>query len=304
MTQTIAATVVLSGGTGMLGSALRQALVARGTPVLQLVRRPADRGELAWNPAVATAFTNTASLEGARAAVHLSGASIAGKRWTAAYKRELTASRVDSTRALSTALAGLRQKPETLLVASAVGFYGDRGEEVLDESSAPGSGFLPEVCQLWEGAAQPAVQAGIRVVHLRFGVLLNRGPGALEKMLPAFRAGLGGPLGNGRQWMSWVGVEDVIRAILFAMETPALAGPVNITSPNTVRNAEFTKALAHQLHRPAFLPAPAFALRAAFGQMAEEALLASARVMPTKLTKAGFRFVHPTVERALAAVLS
>lgn len=287
----------------MVGSAVREALTARGVPLLQLVRRPASAGEVAWNPSVATAFLSTAQLEGAKAAIHLSGASIAGRRWTAAYKRELAASRVDSTRALATALAGLRRRPETLLVASAVGFYGDRGEEVLDESSGPGEGFLPELCQLWEDAARPAVEAGIRVVHLRFGVLLNRGPGALEKMLPVFRMGLGGKLGSGRQWMSWVSVDDVIAAILFALETPALAGPVNVTSPNPVRNAEFTKALARQLHRPAVLPAPALALRIALGQMADEALLVSARVMPVKLVEAGFSFAYPTVDKALAKLL-
>ncbi len=173
---------------------------------------------------------------------------------------------MDSTRALATTLARLEKRPETLVVASAVGFYGNRGGEVLDESSAPGEGFLPELCQLWEEAAQPAAEAGIRVVHTRFGVLLNRGPGALEKMLPLFRAGLGGPLGSGHQWMSWVGLEDAIAAILFALETPELTGPVNVTSPNPVRNAEFTRTLARLLHRPAVIPAPAFALRAPLGR--------------------------------------
>jgi uncharacterized protein (TIGR01777 family) len=287
----------------MLGSALRRAFGSRGSRVLRLVRRPAEGDELAWNPAVATPFLNTGPLEGARAAIHLSGASIAGKRWTSAYKRELAASRVDSTRALATALAGLRQRPETLVVASAVGFYGDRGEELLDESSAAGEGFLPDICRLWEEAARPAVEAGIRVVHTRFGVLLNRGPGALEEMLPIFRAGLGGKLGNGRQWMSWVSLEDVVEAILFVLETPALIGPVNVTSPNPVRNVEFTKALAQRLHRPAVLPAPRFALRLALGQIANDALLASLRVLPAKLTKAGFPFSHPKIEDALAAVL-
>ncbi len=304
MSQTPATTVILSGASGVVGSALGQALAARGTPMLKLVRRaPQQADEFAWNPEATTPFANTAALEGARAAIHLSGASIAGARWTSAYKHELAASRVDSTRALATTLARLEKRPETLVVASAVGFYGNRGGEVLDESSAPGEGFLPELCQLWEEAAQPAAEAGIRVVHTRFGVLLNRGPGALEKMLPLFRAGLGGPLGSGHQWMSWVGLEDAIAAIRFALETPELTGPVNVTSPNPARNAEFTRTLARLLHRPAVIPAPAFALRAAFGQMADEALLASARVMPTKLAKAGFRFRHPTLEDALAAAL-
>lgn len=304
MSRTPATTVILSGASGVVGTALGQALAARGTPMLKLVRRATQQADkLAWNPEATTPFADTVALEGARAAIHLSGASIAGARWTSTYKQELASSRVDSTHALATTLARLEQRPETLVVASAVGFYGNRGGEVLDESSAPGKGFLPELCQLWEEAAHPAAEAGIRVVHARFGVLLNRGPGALEKMLPLFRAGLGGPLGSGHQWMSWIGIEDTIAAILFALETPELAGPVNVTSPNPVRNAEFTRALARLMHRPAVIPAPAFALRAAFGQMADEALLASARVMPTKLAKAGFRFQHPTVEEALAAAL-
>ncbi len=304
MDERSATTMILSGASGVVGSAVGHALAARSTPLLRLVRRQANAGELSWNPGATTPFTDTAPLEGARAAIHLSGASIAGQRWSPAYKRELAASRVDSTRALATTLSRLKRRPETLIVASAVGFYGNREGEVLDEASGPGEGFLPELCQLWEEAAHPAVEAGIRVVHTRFGVLLNRGPGALEKMLPVFRAGLGGPLGNGHQWMSWVSIDDAVAAILFALETPALAGPVNVTSPNPVRNAEFTKALARQLHRPAAVPAPAFALRLVFGQMADEALLASARVMPTKLARAGFHFRHATVEEALAAVLN
>jgi uncharacterized protein len=298
-----ATTIVLSGASGMLGSALRKALSGRNASVLQLVRRQAGPGQLTWNPAAASPFADTAPIEGAAAAIHLSGASIAGHRWTPAYKHELAASRVDSTRALATAMAGMRQRPQTLIVASAVGFYGNRGDELLTESSRPGSGFLPEVCQLWEEAARPAAEAGIRVVHTRFGVLLNAGPGALEKMLPIFRLGLGGTLGNGRQWMSWVSLTDAIEAIQFALETPALVGPVNVTSPNPVTNAEFTRALARQLHRPAVLPAPAFALRLALGPIADEALLASARVIPAKLSRAGFQFAHARLDEALAAAL-
>ncbi len=296
--------VILSGASGVVGSAVRRALAAEGTPALSLVRRPAKEGELTWNPTTTKPFTEDGPLEGARAAIHLSGASIAGKRWTAAYKRELAASRVETTRALATALARLHRRPETLVVASAVGFYGNRGGEVLDESSAPGEGFLAELCQLWEEAARPAVEAGIRVVHTRFGVLLNRGPGALEKMLPVFRAGAGGKLGSGHQWMSWISIDDAIAAILLALDAPGLVGPVNVVSPNPVRNAEFTRALARQLHRPAALAVPAFALRLAIGQMAEEVLLASARVMPVKLARAGFRFRYPTVDEALAALLT
>jgi uncharacterized protein (TIGR01777 family) len=304
--------IVLSGASGMLGTALLDRLRACGTPVLRLIRtevRGAAKAEatpeemLVWDPAAIPAIRNPAALEGCTAAVHLSGASVAGQRWTPAYKREIVASRVDSTRVLATMLANLKRPPKTLVVASAVGIYGDRGDQFLDESSAPGTGFLADVCQRWEEAAQPAERAGIRVVHARFGVVLGRGPGAVEKMLPVFRLGLGGKLGSGRQWMGWISVEDVVGAIQFALETEALAGAVNFVSPNPVTNAEFTRVLGQMLHRPAVLPVPAFALRLAFGEMADEALLASALVAPAKLIGAGFRFAHPRIEDALGAAL-
>jgi uncharacterized protein (TIGR01777 family) len=288
----------------MLGTALRHALDARNAKVLQLVRRnSAASGQLKWDPTAAIPFVGTEALEGLVAAIHLSGASVAARRWTLAYKREIRASRVESTRVLATALAGLSQPPHTLLVASATGFYGDRGDELLDESSSPGTGFLADLCQEWESAAQPARSAGIRVIHLRFGVVLGPG-GALEKMLPLFRLGLGGKLGSGRQWMSWISLADAVAAILFALDTPALSGPVNLTAPHPVTNAEFTQALGRVLHRPAIFPAPAFALRLALGAMADEALLASARAFPSRLTAAGFNFAHPTVDGALTAALA
>jgi uncharacterized protein (TIGR01777 family) len=287
----------------MLGTAMRHALAARNVPVMQLVRRPASElGEIGWNPARFPPIASPDALEGISAAIHLSGANVAGHRWTEAYKREMMGSRVDSTRALAALLASLRRPPQVLLVASAVGIYGDRGDEVLDESSTPGSGFLASLCEQWEVAAQPARDAGIRVVHLRSGVVLGRG-GALARMLPIFRLGLGGPLGSGKQWMSWISLDDWVAAILFALDTPDLAGAVNLTAPNPVTNGEFTRALARQLHRPAIFPAPAFALRVALGQMADEALLASARVLPARLTAAAFRFTHPTIQQALAAAL-
>jgi hypothetical protein len=239
------------------------------------------------------------ALEGLAAAVHLSGASLAAHRWTPAYKRSLWVSRVESTRALAVALAGLRRPPNVLIVASATGIYGNRGDELLDERSHPGSGFLSDLCVEWEAAAQPAVDAGIRVVHTRFGVVLGQGSGALANMLPLFRLGLGGRLGSGRQWMSWVSLPDAVAAILFAMDTSELAGAVNVTSPNPVTNAQFTQTLARTVHRPALLPAPAFALRLALGEMADEALLASARVYPSRLISSGFQFAHPTIAVAL-----
>lgn len=306
--------IVLSGVSGMLGSALHGKLKARGTPLLRLVRIPmvseggagmgvAPEEVLCWDPSATKPVEDSAGLEGCAAAVHLSGASVAGRRWTEEYKKEIAASRVNSTRALATMLAGLKRPPRTLLVASATGIYGDRGDEVLDESSAPGTGFLADVCRRWEEAARPAEVAGIRVVHARFGVVLGRGPGALEKMLPIFRLGLGGRLGSGRQWMSWVSLDDVVDAILFALETESLAGAVNLVSPNPVTNAEFTRALGRELHRPAMLPVPAFALRLGLGEMADEALLASALVAPAKLIAAGFRFAHPRIEDALGVAL-
>ena len=242
-------------------------------------------------------------LEGCTAAIHLSGANLAARRWTAEYKRELIASRVDSTRALAELLAGLRQRPQTLVVASAVGIYGERGDEVMDESSAPGAGFLADMCRQWEDAARPAKDAGIRVVYARFGVTLGRGQGTLKKILPVFRAGLGGRLGSGQQWMSWVNLQDVVAAIEFVLETPSIVGPVNFTAPHPVRNAEFTQALGRQLHRPVALPAPAFVLRLALGEMADEALLTSTRAVPAKLLGAGFRFQCATLDEALAVAL-
>jgi uncharacterized protein (TIGR01777 family) len=299
----------------MIGTALKQALAARSFSALQLVRTRepinansravvvAIPGQFPWNPAATPPIAHPLVLEGFAAAIHLSGANVAAHRWTDAYKSEIASSRVQSTRALAQLLAGLRNPPQTFLVASAVGIYGNRGDELLDESSAPGSGFLADLCRQWEAAAQPAVDAGIRVVNLRFGVILGPGPGALAKMLPIFRLGLGGPLGSGRQWVSWIGVEDVIAAILFILEMPTLAGPVNLTAPNPVTNAEFTRALSAAVHRPAVLPAPAFALRLALGQMADEALLSSARTVPSRLLAAGFQFAHPTVAQALATAL-
>jgi len=296
--------IVLSGASGMLGTALRQRLAARGTSVVQLVRGATRRKEqVAWDPSATPAIADPSALEGCTAAVHLSGANVAAHRWTAAYRREMRTSRVDSTRALAQTLAGLREAPRTLVVASAVGIYGDRGEEVLNEDSAPGEGFLADVCRAWEEAARPAAEAGMRVVQTRFGIVVGRGPGALEKMLPVFRLGLGGKLASGRQWMSWISLEDTVAAILFALQTRSLDGPVNVVSPHAVTNAEFTATLARQLHRPAVLPVPAFALRLALGQMADEALLASARVMPAKLLATGFEFAHPTLDEALAAAI-
>lgn len=292
--------ILLSGGSGMLGSALRTALVQRNAELLQLVRREAlGSREIQWNPASTSPLARTEALEGLAAAIHLSGANVAAHRWTARYQREIRASRLDSTHALATVLAGLRSPPRTLLLASAIGIYGDRGDEILDEEAAPGSGFLASVCREWEAAAEPARKAGIHVVPLRFGVVLGSGSGALAKMLPVFRLGLGGRIGPGTQWMSWIALEDVVAATLFILESPSLSGAVNLTAPHPVTNAEFTRTLGQMMRRPTVMAVPALALRAVMGLMAEETLLASARVIPKKLMEAGFRFGRPSLEEAL-----
>lgn len=297
--------ILISGGSGLLGTALRQALAADGAMILQLVRRqPASAGELKWDPEDSLPVGAPERLEGFTSAVHLSGSNLAGRRWTPAYKEQIRRSRVDSTRTLATALGGLRKPPQAFLVASACGIYGDRKDEILDEQSSPGKGFLAEICQEWEAAARPAVDAGIRVVHLRFGVVLTTAGGALGKMLPLFRLGVGGRLGSGKQWTSWISLADAVAAILFAMDNSALMGPLNLTAPEPVTNATFTRALARAVRRPAILPAPAIALRMFLGEMANEALLASERAVPAKLLTAEFQFAHPTIDEALTATLN
>jgi uncharacterized protein len=301
----IAGGFLLSGASGAIGAALSAALLQRGTRVIQLVRREAaGREELRWDPAAPAPIRDTRALEGLDAAIHLSGSNLAARRWTEDYRHEIASSRVNSTRALTTLLAGLEQPPRVILIASAVGIYGNRGEELLNENSPPGAGFLAEVCRRWEAAAEPATSVGIRVVLMRFGVVLGPGAGALAQMLPVFRLGLGGNLGSGAQWMSWIAIADLVAAALFAVNAPALHGPVNFVSPNPVTNAEFTRTLAHILRRPAVLPAPAFALRLAFGQMADEALLASVRAVPDKLLEAGFQFSQPALRQALGSALT
>jgi uncharacterized protein (TIGR01777 family) len=296
---------LISGASGMLGTALKGALAADNSSVLQLIRRPpALSNQLQWNPAATPAVSHPEVLEDLTGAIHLSGANLADHRWTPKYKKDIADSRIHSTHALATTLAGLRRPPERLLIASAVGIYGNRGDELLDETSRVGSGFLADLCQQWEAAAQPAIDAGIRVLHLRFGVVLGPGPGALAKLLPIFRLGLGGRLGSGTQFMSWISLPDAIAAILFLLDFPKAAGPFNFTAPNPVTNAQFTRTLASHLHRPALFTVPVFALRLVLGEMADEALLSSARAYPAKLTASGFQFTHPTLVHALPAILA
>jgi len=294
--------VLLSGASGLIGAALVKSLEADGQPVLRLSRSPqaGGPGALFWQPGTEL---EPALLDGLQAVVHLAGAPIA-VRWTAKRMAEIRASRVDGTAALARSLAGCSRPPEVFVCASAVGYYGDTADHVVDESAPQGDGFLADVCRAWEEAAHPAAEAGIRVVNLRLGIVLDPAGGALGKMLPAFRCGLGGPLGSGRQYMSWIALPDVVGAARFALDHPTLQGPVNIVAPEAVTNRTFTKTLAETLHRPAFLPLPAVALRLLFGRMADEALLASSRVRPAALLDAGFRFQYPDLAGALQALLT
>ena len=297
--------VLLSGASGMLGTALRTALSARGDTVLQLMRRaPVAPNQFQWNPSEGGNLAHSEAFEDLTAAIHLSGANLAGRRWTQAYKREIVESRVHTTKALATELGGLSRRPKVLLVASAVGIYGDRGDELLDETSAPGQGFMAEVCSEWEAASAPAANAGIRVVHMRFGVVLSAKYGALARFLPVFRWGLGGKIGNGRQYMSWISEPDLVGAVLFLLDTENASGAYNVTAPNPITNVQFTRLLAAQLHRPSVFTVPAFAARAAFGDMADEALLASTRAYPARLVAAGYQFQHPSLVHALPVLLS
>jgi uncharacterized protein len=298
--------ILISGASGLIGTSLIRASGANQISLTRLVRksRPESQQEICWSPQSSPAMADAAQLEGFDAVIHLSGANIGAHRWTAAYKREIVESRVQSTHALAQLLAGLKNPPRAFLCASATGIYGNRGDEILTESSAPGSGFLAETCVQWEAAAQPAKDAGIRVVHLRFGAGLSLEGGALAKLLPIFRMGLGGKLGSGKQWMSWMSLPDVVSAIFHIIQEAQLSGPVNMVSPILVTNAEFTRTLANVLHRPAIFPVPAFALRIVVGEMADEAVLASTRVLPARLAETGFHFQHARLALALESQLA
>jgi uncharacterized protein len=294
--------ILVTGASGFVGSALIPRLTGGGHRVVPLRRAPGgnNAGPM-WNPDAGQVRLESAGpLD---AVVHLAGENIA-QRWTAAAKQRIRASRVDATLLLCEALARLPQLPRVLVCASATGFYGDRGEAVLDERSGLGTGFLAEVCQAWEAAAEPARQCGIRVVHLRLGIVLARHGGALARMLPAFRLGLGGWLGMGRQFWTWIELEDLLRVVELALQDDRLSGPVNAVSPEAATNADFTRALARTLHRPAFLPVPAVAVELVFGEMGREALLASARVRPARLLECCFEFRFPELAAALKHVLT
>lgn len=301
--------MLLSGASGLIGSTLVRSLAGKRIHTTQLIRRngiPAvgkASGQVEWDIRAAQPVGNLRPLEGMDAAIHLSGANIAAHRWTESYKREIVNSRIESTRALLRVFHGLRQPPRILLCASATGIYGNRGDAVLTEASAPGTGFLAETCVAWEAAAEEARSLGMRVVYLRFGVALSTQGGALQKMLPLFRFGFGGRSGSGRQWMNWIALPDLIRAILYLAETQALEGAVNLVASQPVTNEEFTRALGRAVHRPTIFPAPAFALRLAFGEIADDALLASTRAVPERLLESGFTFEYPEIASALRAIV-
>ena len=295
--------LAVAGASGFVGSALVRRLQAEGHIVRRFVRRPAAApDEIAWHPASGE-VEQRELLEGIEGFVNLAGSNLADGRWTEARKEEIVRSRVESTRALVAVMAHLNHKPKVFVSASAVGYYGHRGEEELTEASRPGAGFLPDLCHVWEEEARIAESAGIRTAILRLGLVLGPG-GVLAKLRPTFRAGFGGQLGNGQQWMSWIALEDLVAVILLGLTDTRLSGPVNAVAPGAVRNAEFTRALAHALGHHTFAPVPAFVLRVMFQEMADEMLLASTRVRPQRLLEAGFSFAHPALEGALRVALA
>jgi len=295
--------IVVSGSTGLIGSALTKALNARNHEVVPLVRRRVSPGEhaLAWDPERGT--IDGAGLEAADVVIHLAGENVFG-RWSPAKKQRISDSRVKGTRLLSDALASLQRPPATLLAASAIGYYGDRGEEAVTEESAPGEDFLAHVSRDWEAATAAATRAGIRVVNMRIGVVLTTTGGVLAKMLPAFRLGLGGPVGSGNQYLSWITLDDIINAILHLLTNPALVGPVNMTAPAPITNREFARVLGKVLGRPAVVTVPAFALRMAFGTEGAAMMQGGQRVLPARLLASRFNFASQDVEHALRFLLA
>jgi uncharacterized protein (TIGR01777 family) len=296
--------VAITGSSGLIGTALARSLVADGHRAIPIVRREGSADTIRWDPAAGT--IDATGLEGLDAVVHLAGEGIASGPWTAAQRRRISESRRAGTELLAGALAGLSRPPATLLSGSAIGYYGDRADEVLTEGAHPGGDFLAGVCIAWEGATAAAEEAGVRVAHLRTGIVLDRSGGALGKQLPLFKLGLGGRAGRGDQWMSWITLDDEVRAIRFALDHPELRGAVNLTAPAPVTNREFTAALGRAVHRPTFLTIPRLARHAPFGigDLVESLLFTSARVEPHALTTAGFEFDHEQIDDALAAVLA
>lgn len=292
--------VLVTGVSGPIGAALLPSLKSRGFQITRLVRGPVSgENQISWDPAKPLAAE---AVSGFDAAIHLAGESVLG-RWTDNKKAKIRDSRTLGTRHLAQALAQAKDRPRVLVTASAVGYYGDRGEEVLREQSSAGAGFLAEVCREWEQASQPAAAAGIRTAQIRIGVVLSPSGGALQKMLPAFRMGVGGNIGSGRQWMSWIHVQDLVGAVQHILKSDLLQGPVNMVAPGPATNAEFTKTLGSVLSRPTVLPVPAFVAKLAFGQMGEEVLLTGQRVEPAKLIASGYPFQYSDLRKALEALL-
>jgi len=293
--------IAVSGASGLVGTELTRRLVARGDDVVALVRRRSDDG-IYWNPDEGS--IDATALAGVDAVVHLAGENVAAGRWTAARKQAIRSSRVDGTRLVADALAGLGPSPATLVCASAIGIYGDRRDAELTERSSAGAGFLPEVCSAWESACEGAVRAGIRVVNLRIGVVLTPRGGALSRMLPPFKMGVGGVIGSGRQLMSWITLSDLCRVVEHCLDRTDLSGAVNAVAPGAVTNRDFTRALGRVLSRPTLFPIPAPIVKLLFSEMGEALLLASARVKPERLLESGFQFEDDNVEAALRRVLS
>jgi uncharacterized protein (TIGR01777 family) len=289
-------TVAIAGASGFLGDSLARYLARDGHQVRRIGRQSSRGAEFGWD--LEAGRLDPAALDGADAVVNFAGENIA-QRWTASHKRAILASRVRSTELLAKTMAAVRTPPRTYLAISAVGLYGARGDELLDESSTPGGGFLADVVQQWERAATPAREAGVRLVHPRLGLVMHPGGGVLAKLIPVFNLGGGGKIGKGNQWMSWFGQHDMLRALVFLMTNPALSGPVNVTSPNAVTNAQFSHTLGEVLHRPAVTTVPEFAVKLMFGEMGEETLLSGQRVYPRRLLDAGFQFEYPDLGAAL-----
>jgi uncharacterized protein (TIGR01777 family) len=294
--------IVVSGASGLIGTQLVAKLSSSGHDVVRLVRRSPKPGEIQWNPKSGT--LDAAALEGTDAVIHLSGAGIGDKRWTDGYRKEILDSRTATTALLAKTMASLSRKPSVFLSGSAIGIYGARNDEQLTEVSTHGTGFLAEVCEQWEAAAKPVVDAGIRTVYLRTGIVLSPKGGALKKLLPLFKLGVGGKFGNGKQWQSWISIDDEIGAIEHLL-TANVSGAVNLTAPNPVTNAEFTKVLASVLKRPAIVPVPTFAPKILLGgELADALLFTGQRVIPAALNASGYNFKHTTLESAFRSLLS
>jgi len=293
--------IAISGATGLVGTALANALRANGDAVIAIGRAPRKPEDVRWDPERGEIEHD--KLESLDAVVHLAGENIADGRWTARKKAKIASSRVQGTRLVAQTLAKLKQPPPALVSASASGFYGDRGDMIVDHTCTAGTGFLAEVCQSWEAAALPANAVGIRICHPRIGIVLTPSGGALKRMLLPFRLGLGGRLGSGRQWVSWISLADLVTVLMRSISDPELRGPFDAVTQNPVTNAEFTRVLARVLHRPAFLPVPRFALRILLGEMAGPLVFTSCRVQPKRLVELGHRFATPSLEEALVSMI-